>query len=64
MRDGHELNPLQLRIEEAARLLAIDPDAVRADIEAGLPTNIDGSLNLIIYAAWLNVQIRGAADAT
>lgn len=26
---------------------------VRADIEAGAPTNADGTLNLIHYAAWL-----------
>lgn len=26
---------------------------VRADIEAGAPTNADGTLNLVHYAAWL-----------
>jgi len=44
---------------QAARILAaagqrrITEAMVRADVEAGAPTNADGTLNLIHYAAWL-----------
>jgi len=44
---------------QAAKILAaagsrrITEAMVRADIEAGAPTNADGTLNLIHYAAWL-----------
>jgi hypothetical protein len=32
---------------------AVDEGWVRADIEAGAPTNTDGSINLVYYGAWL-----------
>lgn len=32
-------------------------DAVQADIEAGAPTNVDGTINLVHYAAWLARQV-------
>lgn len=44
---------------QAARILAaagqrrITEAMVKADVEAGAPTNADGTLNLIHYAAWL-----------
>ncbi len=44
---------------QAAKILAaagnrrITEAMVRADIEAGAPTNADGTLNLVHYAAWL-----------
>lgn len=44
---------------QAAKILAaagnrrITEAMVRADIEAGAPTNADGTLNLFHYAAWL-----------
>ena len=44
---------------QAAKLLAaagnrrITEAMVRADIEAGAPTNADGTVNLVHYAAWL-----------
>ncbi len=53
------LNPGALAIADAARVLtriggqAITEDMLRADIDAGAPTNADGSLNLVHYAAWL-----------
>ena len=28
-------------------------DAIRSDIKAGAPTNPDGTVNLVNYAAWL-----------
>ena len=44
---------------QAAKILAaagnrrITEAMVCADIEAGAPTNADGTLNLVHYAAWL-----------
>ena len=44
---------------QAAKILAaagnrrITEAMVRADIEAGAPTNADGTLNLVHYTAWL-----------
>ena len=30
---------------------------IRADVDAGAPTNADGTLNLVHYAAWLVRQM-------
>lgn len=54
-----QLNPAALGPDDLSRLLsaaagvAIDADDVRADIDAGAPTNDDGTVNLVHYAAWL-----------
>ena len=53
------LNPAALRVEDAAKLLSaaagqqITAEMLRADIDAGAPTNADGTINLVHYAAWL-----------
>ena len=53
------LNPAAMSIEDAARLLTkasgvrVDASQIRTDIEAGAPTNADGTINLVHYAAWL-----------
>ena len=45
--------------EQAAKILAaagnrrITEAMIRTDIEAGAPTNPDGTVNLVHYAAWL-----------
>ena len=59
--DGNQpsLNPLAISPEDAVRVMAkvggepITVDMVRADLTDGAPTNTDGTLNLIHYAAWL-----------
>lgn len=54
-----QLNPLALTVDQAARLLSaagpkpVTPEMVRDDLEDGAPTNADGTLNLVHYAAWL-----------
>ncbi|MCS6954611.1 MAG: hypothetical protein NZM33_17370 [Bryobacteraceae bacterium] len=59
------LNPGALSLADAARLLArasgwpITEAMLRADLAAGAPTNADGTINLVHYAAWL---VRQAAD--
>lgn len=53
------VNPNRLTIEQAARLLsAASPHPVTAamlrdDVAAGAPTNADGTINLVHFAAWL-----------
>jgi hypothetical protein len=53
------LNPNALSVENAARLLTrafgspVTEEMIRADIDAGAPTNADGTINLVHYAAWL-----------
>ena len=53
------LDPAAMTVEDAAKLLTkasgvrVDASQIREDIEAGAPTNADGTLNLVRYAAWL-----------
>jgi hypothetical protein len=53
------LNPTALALADAARALSqvggepITEAMLRADVDAGAPTNEDGTLNLVHYAAWL-----------
>jgi hypothetical protein len=54
-------------LADAAKLLtrvggaAVSEAMLRDDIAAGAPTNADGSLNLVQYAAWL-VKEMGRGD--
>ncbi len=63
--DRPALNPTALPVADAARLLsaaggqAVTPEQIRADIDAGAPTNGDGTINLVRYAAWLVKQASG-----
>ena len=57
---AQQLNPAALRPEDAAKALGISEDMLRTDIDAGAPTNADGSINLVHYAAWLNREMRNA----
>jgi len=54
MAEKKAVNPMALSVEEAAKMLGIRPGWLHADIEAGAPTNADGTINLVHYAAWLN----------
>ena len=66
MSERGPINPLALPIADAAQLLSkagarqILVDQIEADIAAGAPTNGDGTINLVTYAAWLarNVSRR------
>lgn len=69
MSEEPRINPLALPIPDAAKLLSkaggrmIRADQIEADIAAGAPTNGDGTINLIAYAAWLvQSQERGRGD--
>lgn len=53
------VDPQRLSIDQAAKVMAaalkrrIEVEKLRQDIEDGAPTNGDGTLNLVQYAAWL-----------
>jgi hypothetical protein len=58
-----QLNPSAIGPADMARLLSaavgarIDEERIHEDIDAGAPTNIDGTMNLVHYAAWLVRQL-------
>ena len=58
MSDGNQVDPTRLTIEQAAKLLSaayrerIDVEKIQADVDEGAPTNADGTINLVHYAAW------------
>lgn len=61
------LNPNALAPADAARLLSkvsgkpVPLEMIEKDLAAGAPTNGDGSINLVHYAAWL-VKEMGRGD--
>jgi hypothetical protein len=65
--DSPALNPAALSLAAAAQLLSraigspVTEVMLRDDVLAGAPTNPDGTLNLILYAAWL-VKEMGRGD--
>jgi len=60
------LNPTALPVADAARLLSaasgqrVTAEMIQADVDAGAPTNADGTINLVHYGAWL---VRQASDS-
>ena len=57
-----------LTIDQAAKILSsaggrrITEEMIRTDIEAGAPTNGDGTISLIRYTAWLVREVSAHAD--
>ena len=53
------VDPSKLSVEQAARLLTsayrqqVPVALIEADVDAGAPTNADGTINLVHYTAWL-----------
>lgn len=62
------LNPTALPVADAARLLSaagghpVTPEQIQADIDAGAPTNGDGTINLVHYCAWLVKEMSSRGD--
>ena len=58
-RQGGPLNPQALSPEDLARILTasgwkpVTVEMIRDDLADGAPTNPDGTINLVQYAAWL-----------
>ena len=57
--DQGSVDPNRLSVEQAAKLLSaaaklrVPAEQIAIDVEAGAPTNSDGTINLVQYAAWL-----------
>lgn len=53
------VSPTAIPLGDAARLLSkvggqtVSDDMLQTDVDLGAPTNPDGTLNLLHYAAWL-----------
>jgi hypothetical protein len=58
-----KLDVMRLRPEDAARLLGVGQEVIEQDVADGLPTNADGTISLVSYAAWLNLLIGEDEDA-
>ncbi len=60
---AEKLNPAALTVADAARILtaagggAVTAEMIQADIDAGAPTNADGTINLVHYTAWLAREV-------
>ncbi len=60
------LNPQALRLADMARILTasgpqpVTVEMLQADIAEGAPTNANGTMNLVHYAAWLVKEVSGA----
>jgi len=56
------LNPSALSLADAAKVLSaaggrrVTVEMLREDVAAGAPTNADGTISLVHYAAWLNAK--------
>ncbi|MCG3178326.1 MAG: hypothetical protein BIFFINMI_00653 [Phycisphaerae bacterium] len=59
---GGPLNPAALAVAQAARMLGVTEQTIRDHVAAGAPTAADGTINLVLYAAWLNRELK-ALDA-
>jgi plasmid maintenance system antidote protein VapI len=53
--DSGALNPAAIEIAQLARMLGLPEKTLRDHVEAGAPVNADGTLNLVHFAAWLNL---------
>ena len=66
-RPGPQLSPQALRLADLVRILSalgtrpVTVEMIQADIDAGAPTNPDGTINLVNFAAWL-AQEMGRGD--
>ena len=67
-RQAGGLNPQALRLADLAQILtALGPKPVtlemlQADIDDGAPTNRDGTLNLLHFAAWMAKEMLRGRD--
>ena len=54
------VNPSALTVEQLARALGVAAEVVRRHVQDGVPTDGGGRINLIQYAAWLNMRLAQA----
>jgi hypothetical protein len=66
--DRPALNPAAVSLADLARLLsaaggqAVTVEMLEADVANGAPTNVDGTFNLVGYAAWLVREAASGGD--
>ena len=59
------LNPQALRLVDMARILSasgqrpVSVEMIKTDVGDGAPLNPDGTMNLVLYAAWLVKEMAG-----
>jgi hypothetical protein len=62
------LNPTALAVADAAKLLSrvgsapVTREMIEADVANGAPTNADGTIHLVWYAAWLVSRMSREGD--
>lgn len=65
--DPPQLNPSALSVDQVAQILSaaggrpVTIAMVESDLVAGAPRNANGTINLVMYAAWL-LKDRGRGD--
>ena len=67
---GHNapLTPSHLAVSDLLAVLRkagvrnVSEEALRAHISTGAPTNADGTVNLVLYAAWLVKEMAKRGD--
>ena len=61
-------DPTALAVSDAAKLLSaaggqrIIAEMIQADVDAGAPSNADGTINLVNYTAWLVKEMATGGD--
>ncbi|HEY0985110.1 hypothetical protein [Schlesneria sp.] len=62
------LSPMAMPIGDVAKLLSkvsgkgVDSEMLEEDVAEGAPTNPDGTINLVNYAAWLVKEMAKRAN--
>ena len=62
------MNPQALHLADMARILSasgsspVTVEMLQADIDDGAPRNPDGTMNLVLFAAWLVKEISSRGD--
>ncbi len=57
-----QLNPAALTVENLAKMLGLPAEIIRKHIEQGAPVSPEGTINLVIYGAWLNSRMATHGD--
>ena len=63
-----KMDPMRLGLDDAARLLSaaggriVAREALERDVAAGAPANPDGTISLVLYAAWLVKEMASRGD--
>ena len=60
--DNQPLNPSAATPPQMARILGVPETTVQRHVADGAPTAPDGTMSLVLYAAWLNQQLKQRND--